>query len=645
MLVPLLVAAGLVGVIVLGLRAADGVRGFVGGESLWTKSQKAGVAALTRYAITEHPGDFVAYERSRAVPEADRLARLEFQQPEPDREVAAAALIRGGNHPRDADAMAWLFANFRWERHLAQALEVWSQGDVVRDRIHAQALQLRAVIERDSSLIPADSIAALAERRAERIRAIVDTITVLDAAATQLESEFSATIGAGGRWLRDTLVVGTVLIGLVLAAIGAVAIGRLSREERRTFALAQQRDAERLAAERTLREREEQLRQSQKMEAVGRLAGGIAHDFNNLLMVMRGNLELARETVAHDPEAAEDLLEISRAVDRAAALTSQLLTFSRQKVPELRVLRLHEVVESSRRMLARVLGAEVRLDVDVPPDLPPVLADGGQLEQVLLNLAVNARDAMPEGGTLRLRGMTRFGLPARVGPGTVVSDVPADWVVLEVTDSGVGIPPELYERVFEPFFTTKEVGKGTGLGLATAYGIMAGIGGAIDVAPGEFGGTTFTLWLPPTEVRPDETRPVTVEYAVANAGRILVVEDQPEVRRLTTRILERAGYVVTEAAHGREALALLAQSGRAIDLVISDVVMPEVGGRALAETLRRDARPVPMIFISGYTPDLEPLQDPFGEPAEVLLKPFRAADLLARVQQELARTRPDVAAE
>jgi two-component system cell cycle sensor histidine kinase/response regulator CckA len=258
---------------------------------------------------------------------------------------------------------------------------------------------------------------------------------------------------------------------------------------------------------------------------------------------------------------------------------------------------------------------------------------------VLLNLAVNARDAMPEGGTIRLRGRRRFGQPARVGSATVRTDAPADWVTLEVTDSGPGIPPEIRERIFEPFFTTKEVGKGTGLGLATAYGIMAGLGGAIDVDAGEFGGTTFTLWLPPTEQPAADQRLPVAPTVLDLEGRILIVEDQHEVRRLTARILQRAGFTVEEVSNGREALELLARAPGMYDLVVSDVVMPDVGGRALAERLRQLGTPLPMIFISGYTPDLEPLVDPFGRTCEVLLKPFRAEDLVERVRNELARAR------
>ena len=631
MLVPLCIVAALAVAIAVGLRASSGLRGYVGGESLWTKSQKAGVVALNRFAVTAHPADFRAYEASRAIPEADRLARLELARPDADVALAAAHLVDGGNHPDDAADMAWLARRFGGNAYLRRAVDIWATADTMRDRLHERALVLRTAVERSDTGVV--------------VRATLDSIAVLDARLTVLERDFSSTLADAGRWLHRAILGGTVLLGLLLALVGAVAIGRVARGERRAFLIAQQRDAERLASERALRERDEQLRQAQKMEAVGRLAGGVAHDFNNLLMVMRGNLELALEDARGQEVLTEDIAEVKRAVDRAAALTAQLLTFSRQRSPDLRVLHVPALLDGARPLIVRALGPGVRLVVDAASDLPAVLGDAGQLDQVLLNLAVNARDAMPDGGTLRVRASRRFGAPSRHGAAGAVTAAPAEWVVIEVTDSGHGIPAEIRERIFEPFFTTKEVGKGTGLGLATAYGIMAGLGGAIDVREGEFGGTTFTLWLQPTdEAEAVESREAEAAPAAADAGRVLVVEDQPEVRRLTCRILERAGYAVIEAANGREALDLVANVPGTIDLILTDLVMPDIGGRALADALRERGTPRPILFMSGYTPDLEPPRDAFGRPAELLAKPFSTESLLVRVREAIEHGRADEAA-
>ena len=376
---------------------------------------------------------------------------------------------------------------------------------------------------------------------------------------------------------------------------------------------------------------EAQFRQAQKMEAVGRLAGGIAHDFNNLLMVIGAGTMFAREATPADSPARQELADVDAAVQRAAALTRQLLAFSRQQVLRPERLQLNRVVANVERMLRRVLGEDVRLVTEAARELPQVRADTGQLEQVLMNLAVNARDAMPNGGTLTVQTAA-----VRVGPRGVAhlpGVAPGPYVALYVRDTGVGMDAATRARLFEPFFTTKDPGRGTGLGLATVYGIVQQSEGhvLVDSAPGA--GTTFTVLLPAVEdavvaahaeaVAPDVPR---------GSERVLLVEDEPSLRTAVRRMLERGGYLVHEARDGVDALALAERLGGAVDLVLSDVVMPELGARAMVERLHARWPTMRVLLMSGY--DAPRTANGAGEPTTLatLAKPFTPDALLRRVR-------------
>jgi PAS domain S-box-containing protein len=385
-----------------------------------------------------------------------------------------------------------------------------------------------------------------------------------------------------------------------------------------------------VTAQRTL---EAQLRQAQKMEAVGRLAGGVAHDFNNLLMVMSAGALFARSALPPDAPARQDLADVDAAVSRAAALTRQLLAFSRQQVLRLERLELNRVVANVERMLSRVIGEDIRLVTDLARDLAPVRADTGQLEQVLMNLAVNARDAMPAGGTLTLATAN-----VRVGAGGEARFPglqPGDYVALRVRDTGMGMDAATQARIFEPFFTTKEPGRGTGLGLATVYGIVQQSGGHVYVESAPGAGTTLTVVLPAAEDAPaTHELPEAAPAIQRGTETILLVEDEPTVRSSVRRMLERAGYRVLEARHGGDALALAERHDGAIDLVLTDVVMPEIGALPLVERLRARWPRMRVLLMSGYSADLV---DRAGGPAHelvLLAKPF-AADVLLRHVREL----------
>jgi nitrogen-specific signal transduction histidine kinase/CheY-like chemotaxis protein len=372
----------------------------------------------------------------------------------------------------------------------------------------------------------------------------------------------------------------------------------------------------------------EELRHAQKMEAMGRLAGGVAHDFNNLLTVILSCSMAVREDVAAgrtpDPE---DVEAIHAAGERARDLTRQLLAFARKQVIQPAALDLGEAVRRAERLLRRVLGEDVELEVGTETSPWPVFCDPGQIEQVLMNLAVNARDAMPSGGRLSL-SIQNVSAP---GNGAAARGRPGDWVALAVRDTGVGMDPTVKAHLFEPFFTTKPAGSGTGLGLATVYGIVEQAGGFLHVvsAPGQ--GTTVEVWLPRSDrptAAPAATMPL---HARRGSETVMAVEDDPLVRALTVRVLRGAGYRVLVAGRATEALAL-ARGGEPFDAVVTDVVMPGLDGRVLAEELRQIRPGVPVLYVSGYTGDAIAQRGVLKPGIELLPKPFTPAELLGRVR-------------
>jgi len=391
------------------------------------------------------------------------------------------------------------------------------------------------------------------------------------------------------------------------------------------------------------RQLEEELRHAQKMEAVGRLAGGIAHDFNNLLTAIGGFAHLLRlELEALDdglPEAEECLEGITRSAQRAAELTRQLLAFGRKQVLDSRVVDLNETIGKMRGMLRRLIEEDVTIVTRLAPDLGRIRVDPGQLEQVLLNLAVNARDAMPGGGTLAVETSNRA---VRGGGGDAPHFVrPGSYVQLRVRDTGTGMASEVLDRVFEPFFTTKEQGKGTGLGLSTVYGIVKQSGGYVLAESEIGGGSTFDVLLPRVDESPAPELPEASELP-SGRGRVLLVEDEPAVRHLARRVLERSGYAVIEAADGEEAIRRFEESGAPVDLLLTDLVMPGMSGRALAERLTALSPGLPVVFMSGYPGDAFADGGPEGSPSYFLQKPFAPALLADHVRQALhaAATRP-----
>ena len=387
---------------------------------------------------------------------------------------------------------------------------------------------------------------------------------------------------------------------------------------------------ERREAERLLAESREQLRQATKMEAMGRLAGGIAHDFNNILTSLLGHTDLALAQGGEDEALQEDLQEIRAAGLRAAGLTQQLLAFSRKQVLEPRVVNLNEVVSAVHRMLARVIGEDIELVIRLAPDLARTMADPGQVEQVLVNLAINARDAMPDGGRLVIETSNESPGPAADGAGR-------RFVLLSVGDTGHGMEEETQARIFEPFFTTKGVGKGTGLGLAMVYGVVQQSGGEIRVesAPGQ--GTTFRIFLPEAEAQAAEeaAAPAAAATPVGGTETILVVEDEAPVRELVRRQLARLGYRVLVADNGEEALRVAEAHPGPVELLLTDVVMPGMGGTKVVARLASSRPAMRVIYMSGYAGTGAVQEEVMQRGHLFIAKPFTPDQLARRVREAL----------
>ena len=378
---------------------------------------------------------------------------------------------------------------------------------------------------------------------------------------------------------------------------------------------------------------EEQLRHSQKMEAVGRLAGGIAHDFNNLLTAIIGYTEIVLTSLDPKDDRRADAEEIGRAAMRAADLTRQMLAFSRRQVLQLKIIDLNTALSKVEPMLRRVIGEDIVMTVTGKATKPHVRVDPGQVEQVVMNLVVNARDAMPQGGRLTVETADAVLDEAALAESPDVR--PGPFVLLSVSDTGIGMSPEVRARIFEPYFTTKDVGKGTGLGLSTAYGIVRQSDGHISVSS-EIGlGTTFRIYLPRSEAPEQVANQVQGEKMPEGTEHILLVEDDPSVRRLSKELLTRLGYSITEAASGRAGLALGSDDTRHFDLALCDVILGDMSGPAVAEALSALRPSIRVLYMSGYTDEAIVRTGVLDEGKPFLQKPFTPMQLAKKIREVL----------
>jgi two-component system cell cycle sensor histidine kinase/response regulator CckA len=377
---------------------------------------------------------------------------------------------------------------------------------------------------------------------------------------------------------------------------------------------------------------QEQLRQAQKMEAIGQLAGGVAHDFNNLLTVISGNVELVTSTSELPAGTRELLGEVVVAADRATRLTRQLLAYSRKQMLRRTVFDLAETIDGLLTVLGVAAGPRITIETDVQPAF--VLADRSQMDQVLLNLVMNARDAMRREGTITISSGTERVTTAR--PAAMGDELPpGTYSVLRVTDSGMGIPSDLQDRVFEPFFTTKRTGEGTGLGLSMVYGLVRQTGGYVLLSSRLGEGTTMVIYLPASEdaAKTPDAATGTATTAARRSQRLLVVDDERGVRQLMRTVLERQGFAVEEAFNGQMALDVLEKTSTAFDLVVSDVVMPELSGWELGRRMRTRHPQLPILFVSGYSPEeLADLGGQLDDEVTLLSKPFSIDQLVQSIR-------------
>ena len=382
------------------------------------------------------------------------------------------------------------------------------------------------------------------------------------------------------------------------------------------------------------RDLEAQFLQSQKMEAVGKLAGGVAHDFNNALQIILTYAELLEERLAGDPLGLEQNREILSAGRRAAALSRQLLALSRKQIQRPSLLDLNEVVGNVETVLRRIIGEDIELTLQCAEDPGTIEADRAQLEQVLINLAINARDAMPAGGDLVITTSTLSADPGGALPRAFIQ--PGKYVVLSIRDSGIGMDDATAARIFEPFFTTKEPGKGTGLGLSTVYGIMKQSGGYVTVDSERGKGAEFRLYFPVVEGTPERLAPRDLtRRPQSGLETLLLVEDEGSLRSVVGGTLRTNGYMVLDAPDGKTALELAASYDAPIDLLLTDVILPGISGRCIAEQLKKSRPFMRVIYMSGYTDELIASHGIMGPQTVLLEKPFRIASLLQKIREVL----------
>ena len=448
-------------------------------------------------------------------------------------------------------------------------------------------------------------------------------------AAKRVQEEGIPKIGAQGAWEAELAVCGRDGVEIPVSQVLAAQTDAAGEVQ---FLSTIARDiSERKRAEEEKDRLNQQLAQAQKMESVGRLAGGVAHDFNNMLQVILGNVELVLAQTPAGSATHGDLQEIRKSAQRSAELTRQLLAFARKQTVNPRVLDLNETLGGMLKMLRRLIGEQIQLVWSPGPELWPVKMDPAQIDQIMANLALNARDAIGGEGQVTVRTANQMLTDGQAG--APPDCAPGDYVLLEVSDTGKGMTREVQDHLFEPFFTTKDLGKGTGLGLATLFGIVKQNHGTVSVQSEPGRGTTFRILLPRSNTPAAAKVETQALPAQRGSGTILLVEDEPQILALGQRLLQQHGYTVLTAASPREALDRIGRHASQIDLLVTDVILPEMNGKELKERLATTHPGLQVLFMSGYTADVIAAQGVLEEGMEFLQKPFRVQDLLEKVRK------------
>jgi PAS domain S-box-containing protein len=714
----LVIVIGLLGLSYVTIENLSAARAYVGGEGLWSKAQKQAVYDLLRYSISHSDGDYQNYRLALLVPLGDRQARLELEKPAPDMGIVRNGFMEGRNSPQDVEGMATLFRRFRHSRYMSEAVEIWTQADVLIDRLEKLGDKLHDEISsgRPNPL---------------RIAEIAGQVDVVGNQLTPLEDRFSYALGAGARQAKGSFLIVTfgatvtsVIAGLLFTFFMLRHIRQTGERykhlidtandailvldaETRVIVQANQQSSKLLGRplreivgvrgeqivlqcdrpeydgildstfkgtavagkelhlthsnghaiavevntsltefegkkiiqgifrDITARKRlEEEVRQAQKMEVVGRLAGGIAHDFNNLLMVILTQVAKIKN-LSKQPQLLEGVETVRTAAEKAAALTKQLLAFGRKQVLVLQVLDLNELLGELKGMLSTLPSDQIQLMVIPSSQSLPVKVDPGKIEQVIMNLAVNACDAMPSGGVLKIR-TARVSRPRSEASRTSYS---VSYAMVEMIDTGCGMDAETKAHLFEPFFSTKPIGKGTGLGLSTVFGIVKQSGGIIEVDSGPGEGTVFKVYLPIVEqpVSPRKA-PKVSSLATTGSETVLLAEDQSSIRAVLREFLESKGYKILEAQNGSQALELAEHHTGSIDVLVTDVIMPQIRGFELAKRVTELHPDICVIFMSGYSEDaLLENQLLADRNLTLIQKPFDLEKLAQKIRESLSR--------
>ena len=691
-------------------------RAYVGGEGLWSKSQKKAVGKLLEYAVSRSPEDFDEYLQALQTPLGDKQARLELEKPNPDLKVVSEGFVRGRNRREDVEGMAKLFRRVRHTKYMNDAVEIWSEGDQRIDELQTLGNELHT-----------ENTAATRDQA--RIRALTLKIEQVNNELTPLEDRFSYALGEGARWTATTflLVVGaaailSILMGVALTLLmlrhvrqtderykhlidiandGILLFGandgcivetnekglellRVSRPEilgksgeafcepgyreqfgrmlRRTMigenvtgmnlnlrrsdgSIAEvevntsltELDGEKIVQGifRDVSERkrlEEEVRQAQKLEVIGRLAGGLAHDFNNLLMVISTQVAKLAE-IDYRPKF-RSIETIQSAVVKATSITRQLLALGRKQVLQFELIDLNDLIRGAKPILSALTAERVELRLDLLPQSLPIRVDPGKIEQVLFNLTINACEAMVDGGVLSFRTSQVEGFDVNQ-EGAI-----GHQALLEVIDNGRGMDSETTSHIFEPFFSKKNTGEGTGLGLSIVYGILKQSGGSVEVQSELGKGTTFRIRFPvvrklaQTVADPQELH--VRRSSSRHSETILLAEDQGTIRSSLREGLESEGYTVLEAKTGMEALQIAEDFPGRIDALVTDLIMPSLRGSALAREVTRLHTNTAVIFMSGYSEEAFLESGLLGKPNVALLqKPFDLDVLSATVRMAL----------
>ncbi len=582
--------------------ALNAARAYVAGEGFWSKSQKDAVYYLERYAETFDNKAYDEYLNFLSVPLGDRKARLALQSDPPDIERARQGFLQGRNHPDDVDEMIDLFLNFGEFSYMKKAISIWTEGDRMIDEL----LRLGTAIHTEVNRIHPDR---------QHLQRLLNNVNRLNHDISKVETRFSATLGDAARKIKE--LTGLVMLGatLFLLAIGVILSRQILKGIRET--------------QKELRQLETYMQEHQKMEAIGTLVGGIAHDFNNTLAAIQGNLYLAERHVKEGSfkvgsRVDEKLQSIKELSHHSAEIVRQLMTFARKDIVRMKTISLNEFMREIETLIPSIIPENIRFNLKQSSDELWINADSTQLHQIMLNLLSNARDAVEDVGTPKIEvQVTQHesnSILYREMPGS-----PEGMLVhIVVRDNGCGIPHENMEHIFEPFYTTKDVNKGTGLGLSMVYGSMQSHQGVVEIESEAGKGTSVHLYFPLVKHREEKAdkKHARQKADKSEAMTILLVDDDVNLRTVCQEVLKSMGHKVLIARDGGSALECFNQHREEIELVITDIVMPVMGGFELAAQLRQFNENLPFIFMTGYDPKHTDIPEELLRNSTMLHKPF-----------------------